>query len=54
MNRKTLEFVGLVIAWPVLAYAVGVKLLEPYGNPHPDAAIALAISGMLAWAWRNH
>jgi hypothetical protein len=62
-NRGLCEFVGLVILWPVAAvlliygewsttgcYDCGLQLRSDY---HTHAVI-LAISGMIAFVWRNH
>lgn len=50
MKRGLLEFLGLTVAWPALAYLAIFHTLnvDAYAG-HPDAAVALAISGLAAW-----
>ncbi|HXJ38438.1 MAG TPA: hypothetical protein VNH18_04115 [Bryobacteraceae bacterium] len=48
--RELIEFVGLVIAWPVLAYLAIFQTweMDPCSNTHGTPAILL-ISGLAAW-----
>jgi hypothetical protein len=53
-NKELLEFVGLTIAWPALAFLAVFHTLNVELTNHQEAAVGLAISGILAWVWRNH
>lgn len=55
-HRELIEFVGLVIAWPIGAYLLIQNFVaqDYYGPDHAGIAVGLAVSGMIAWVWRHH
>lgn len=52
-KRALLEFVGLTIVWPALAYTAATWG-DVMADGRPTLAVLLAVSGMLTWVWRNH